>query len=601
MTTTQKLPNWDMTVIYPGLQAPEFEQGFVARIREIDELAALFDQYQVAERPALVVDDALAQAFEAVLARYNEVLERSETLFTYINCFVDTNSEDTLAQAKLSELMNAYVRLSQLGTRFTAWIGSLDVEALLAKSEQARQHAHLLRRAQIQARHLMSPAEEMLASELNVSSGLAWSRLHGNLTSQLKVTLELEGETKEYPMSTVRNMSYSPDREVRRRAHEAELAAWKSVSVPLAASLNSIKNETNVLADKRGWSSALEATLFLNSIDQQTLDAMLEAARESFPDMRRYLKAKARALGLEKLSWYDLNAPISKSEKNWSYEAASRFIIEQFGSFSERLADLARSAFNENWIDAGPRPGKVDGAYCAGLRRGESRILANYSPSYESMSTLAHELGHAYHNLNMRERTALQSGSPMTLAETASIFCETIIRNAALKDANKQEQMAILSSSLQSSFMVVVDITSRLLFEQSVFEKRKQRELSVDELNNLMLDSQRQTYGDGLDEAELHPYMWAVKGHYYSSDFPYYNYPYMFGLLFGLGLYARYQQDPEAFKQGYDELLSSTGMANATELAARFGIDIRSKDFWRSSLAIVRQDIERLEELVDTL
>jgi oligoendopeptidase F len=186
----------------------------------------------------------------------------------------------------------------------------------------------------------------------------------------------------------------------------------------------------------------------------------------------------------------------------------------------------------------------------------------------------------------------------MTLAETASIFCETIIRHAALHNADTQEQLAILEASLQGSCMVVVDITSRFLFEQRVFEKRQQRELSVDELNDLMLEAQRETYGDGLDGAYLHPYMWAMKPHYYSTGRSFYNYPYMFGLLFGLGLYARYQQDPEAFKQGYDDLLSSTGMADAATLASRFGIDLRTEDFWGASLEIIRQDIDQFELLI---
>ena len=213
------------------------------------------------------------------------------------------------------------------------------------------------------------------------------------------------------------------------------------------------------------------------------------------------------------------------------------------------------------------------------------------------MSCLAHELGHGYHNLNLAQRTMLQRDTPMTLAETASIFCETIVREAALRKADKQEQIMILEASLQGSCQVVVDITSRFLFEQRVFEARKQRELSIDELNTLMLEAQRETYGDGLDESRLHPYMWAMKPHYYSTEVSFYNYPYMFGLLFGLGLYAQYQQDPEQFKQGYDDLLSSTGLADAATLAAQFGIDIRAADFWRASLDIVRGDIDRFEEL----
>ena len=190
----------------------------------------------------------------------------------------------------------------------------------------------------------------------------------------------------------------------------------------------------------------------------------------------------------------------------------------------------------------------------------------------------------------------MQRGTPMTLAETASIFCETIVREATLRSVDAQEQLSILEASLQGSFQVVVDITSRFLFEQRVFEKRQQRELSIEELNTLMLNAQRETYGDGLDESALHPYMWAMKPHYYST-YSFYNYPYMFGLLFGLGLYARYQEDPDTFKKGYDELLSSTGLADAATLAAKFGIDTRSSAFWRSSLDIIRRDIARFEML----
>jgi oligoendopeptidase F len=187
----------------------------------------------------------------------------------------------------------------------------------------------------------------------------------------------------------------------------------------------------------------------------------------------------------------------------------------------------------------------------------------------------------------------------MILAETASIFCETIVREAALEQADAQEQLDILEGALQGACQVVVDITSRFLFEQQVFEQRRRRELSVDELNRLMLDAQRQTYGDGLDRAALHPYMWAVKGHYYSAGRSYYNFPYMFGLLFGLGLYAQYERDPEQFKAGYDDLLASTGMDDAPTLAERFGIDVRSTDFWTASLDLIRSDIDRFEELVN--
>ena len=598
MSTIRTLPHWDMSVIYPSLDSPEFEQGFAHIVGDIQRLSHFFDSHGIKEQPPTALTDETIQTFEEVVNQLNGVLDETLTLNVYISCFVTTNTQDTLAQARLSELQQPLVALRQLNTRFTAWIGSLDIEGLLERSQVAKEHAYMLSKAKARAAHLMTPPEETLAAELNVSGGTAWAKLHGDVTSQLSVPVVLEGEQHVLPMSMIRNLAYDADRTVRQQGYEAELAGWKQVAVPLAAALNSIKGEVITLARQRHWSSPLDASLFDSNIDREVLEAMLTAAQESFPDFRRYLHAKARALKLPQLAWYDLFAPIGKGDKVWEYEEATQFIVQQFGTFSARLSDFAARAFREQWIDAEPRPGKVDGAYCTPLRKDESRVFANFKSSYGGVSTLAHELGHGYHNLNLAQRTALQQETPMTLAETASIFCETIIRHAAMQDASTEEQIAILEASLQGSCQVVVDITSRFLFEQRVFERRKQRELSVAELNTLMVEAQSETYGDGLDATTLHPYMWAMKPHYYSSEFSFYNYPYMFGLLFGLGLYARFQKDPDGFKKGYDDLLSQTGLADAATLAAQFGIDIRSVDFWRASLDIIRADIAQFEKLI---
>jgi oligoendopeptidase F len=225
-------------------------------------------------------------------------------------------------------------------------------------------------------------------------------------------------------------------------------------------------------------------------------------------------------------------------------------------------------------------------------------VLLNFAGTFDSVSTLAHELGHAYHNATMAERTPLQRQTPMALAETASIFCETILVQTHLDatpagSEGDARRLALLDTDLTGAAQVVVDIHSRFLFESAVAERRAERTLSVDELCGLMLDAQRATYGDGLDPDALHPWMWAVKPHYYSSAF--YNWPYTFGLLFGLGLYARYTDDPERFRGGYDDLLSSCGLASAADLAGRFGIDVRDTAFWASSLRVLQ---DRIDELV---
>jgi pepF/M3 family oligoendopeptidase len=586
-----------MTVVYPGLDSPEFARDFGDALAAIDATVALFDQLQIDKRAAVAVDEATIAAFEQALAALNQLFERTSTLESYIYSFVATDSRDAQAQARMSEFQRGGVRQRQLLTRFRAWIGSLDADALIAASPLAQQYAYMLRRAQRQASHQMAPAEEALAEDLSLSGGSAWSRLYNNVASQLLVAIELDGALRELPMSEVRNLAYAPERETRRRAYVAELAAWERAAVPLAAALNSVKGEVITLARRRGWADPLDLALFNNSIDRATLDAMLTAARESFPDFRRYLRAKARMLGVKQLPWYDLFAPVRASARAWSYDEAAEFIAEQFGGYSERMRDFAARAFRERWIDAAPRAGKRDGAFCMPLRADESRILANYQPSFKSVLTLAHELGHGYHNTNLARHAALNRGTPMTLAETASIFCETIVRNAVMRSAGPDEQIEILESTLVNAGQVVVDISSRFLFEQRLFEQRQARELAVDELCAIMRDAQADTYGDGLDQAALHPYMWAAKSHYYTTGNSFYNFPYMFGMLFGLGLYARYQRDPAGFKIGYDDLLGSTGLADAGTLAERMEIDIRSPDFWRASLATIRADIDRFEEL----
>ena len=601
-TNADKLPHWDMSVVFPSLDSPDFVQGFERAIAKVDRLQALFDAHDIGN-PGVDIhfSEETVVVFESVLMQINETMDVINELGFYISSFIATDSRNDLAQSALSRIQLQGVRLSKLGTRLTAWLGQLPAEELMAQSAVAAAHAYALEKAHLQSQHLLSRETEDLVAELSPSGGDGWSKLYGNYTSQLVVLLELNGQPTELPMSSVRNLAYHAQRSVRRLAYEAELKAWGTAAVPLAAALNSIKGEVNTLVRYRRWDSALQTTLVQNNMDRESLEAMMSAAHDAFPDFRRYFRAKARLLGSEQLAWFDIFAPIGDSEESWPYAQATDFITQQFATFSPKMRDLAVRAFRENWIDAQPRPGKRDGAFCMRLRKDESRILMNYKETFNSVSTLAHELGHAYHNLNLAGRTATQRVTPMTLAETASIFCETVVTKAALAEMGPGEQFVILEASLQSAGQVVVDITSRFLFENALFAKRQERELSTDELRALMLDAQDKTYGDALDSELRHPFMWAAKSHYYSTGRSFYNYPYMFGQLFALGLYARYQADPDSFRSAYDDLLSSTGLADAANLAARFEIDIRTPAFWQSSLDVIRADIDRCEELARAL
>jgi pepF/M3 family oligoendopeptidase len=586
-----------MTPIFPSLDSPEFRRAFERAKQSIQDLVPLFERHQVRRREDGPAGAPEAEAFEEVTHRLNALYQELQTLRSYINGFVSTDAGNDTAQALLSELQMARVTLDQLQTRYTAWVGTQDVEVLLEASAVARDHEYMLRKAQVLARHQMPEGEEDLAADLRPSGIGGWAKLHDNLTALLTVTLTLRGEEQTLPMSAVRNLSSDPDREVRRAAYEAELKTWEAVAVPAAAALNGVKGHQHVMHRRRGYADDVEPTLLENSIDRPTLDAMHQACREAFPDLRRYLRAKARALGLERLAWFDVDAPLGiPLPRTYPWPEAEAFVREQFGRYSDRMAAFADRTFRERWTDAEPRPGKQDGGFCMPVRPGESRILMNYDGSFGSLSTLAHELGHAYHNLCLERRTMLQQDTPSTLAETASIFCDTLALNAAIEQAQGAERLALLDASLERDLLVIVDVHSRFLFEQAVFERRARRDLTPREFCDLMLDCQRQTYGDGLDENHLHPYMWAVKGHYYGPTF--YNYPYTFGLLFGLGLYALYLREPDGFHARYDDLLSSTGLADAATLAQPFGIDVRSLAFWRSSLDIIREKIAEFESLV---
>jgi pepF/M3 family oligoendopeptidase len=592
------LPRWDLSRLYSSLDSAEFEQGFKSLLEAIDELELDFDRLGVGWGPPLSDDDEVVKIFEHVLSALNSVFAQQESVRAYLYGHVTTDSRDELAQARFSELRQRGVVLEKLDTRFTAWVGRFPIDELIAKSPAAAAHGFPLRRLHEAAGHLMSDVEEALAAELGPSGGAAWSRLHSNLTSQITGKVEIDGQVQDLPISAVRNLAMQPDRDLRRRAWIAELDAWERHALPLAAALNGVKGEVLTTNGRRGWSSPLDEAIFHSNIDREILTALVDEARASLPDFRRYFRLKARALGQEALSWFDLFAPVGTPVRSWSWDETEAFIEEQFGSYSARMRGLAERAYRERWIDAAPRPGKVGGGFCMWLVNDESRILVNYVPAYDGVSTLAHELGHAYHNLNEAGLTPLQRDTPMTLAETASTYCETIVKEAALVDASAGEQLYIIEQSLQGAAQIVVDILSRFAFEQAVFAARRERELSVGELNRMMLEVQESTYGEGLAKDARHPYMWAVKGHYYSPSRSFYNYPYLFGLLFGLGLFANYLAHPEGFQERYDEMLASTGRAIAADLAARFGIDLRSRDFWRSSLDVVRTDIERFEELV---
>jgi pepF/M3 family oligoendopeptidase len=447
----------------------------------------------------------------------------------------------------------------------------------------------VLSEAKKASQFLLSAPEELLLAQMKNTGSSSWSKLQNQIVSTLTGFFEGQEQT----ITVLRSKAYDASRHVRKEAFEAELLAYKKKETESCACLNAIKGEVIMESKKRGYDSPLHKTLVSSRMDKETLDAMMLAIKEYLPYFRQYLTKKATLLGHEAgLPFYDLFAPIGDVDMRYSYEEACAFITQQFSSFSETLGQFAQNAFDHHWIDVYPREGKVAGAFCANLHSiKESRIMTNFSGSFNDLSTLAHELGHGYHGYCLKDALSLNSEYPMPLAETASIFCETIVFNAALKTATPEEALVILENSLMGSTQVIVDIYSRYLFETTLFENRENASLSVDELKEAMTKAQIEAYGEGLNAETLHPYMWMCKPHYYSAGTSFYNFPYAFGLLFAKGLYALYQKDPGSFVNKYDELLLATGCNSIHDVLKIVGIDSHQPDFFRNSLELIKQEI----------
>ena len=593
---------WDLTNVYPSLESKEFQNAIKDYKGLLDKLEKFYKS-KISKASAKTSSKELGALLGRSVDQFNAIAILSGTIEAYIYSFVSTDSHNKTAMRLLSELEQIQVRQSKLTTQFRAWVGTLSdkLDKAVETDPSAKAHAFTLKETRNQAKYMMSEAEEILASEMSLSGGNAFSKLQGTVTSQLSVDFELDGKTQKLPMPALINLRSHPDEATRHRAYDAENQAWEGVKETLAACLNGVKGETNILYKKRGRKDALHSAIDAARMDRKTLEAMLGAMQDSFPMFRKYFNAKAKKLGKEKLAWWDVSAPMGRTDKVYSFDEARDFILQYFGKFSPDLHKMTETAFKNNWIDAEQREGKRGGAFCMGVPAvKESRILSNFDGSFDGVSTLAHELGHAFHNYCAYEagKTELQQNTPMTLAETASIMCETMITEAVLATTtDPQEELAVLEAQISSAAAVIVDIYSRYLFEKEVLERRESSELSSDDFNDIMERAQKATYGDGLDERYLQKFMWTWKPHYYSSGFPFYNFPYAFGLLFGTGLYAIYQQRGDEFVADYKNLLASTGEASAAKLAKRFGIDITKRKFWEDSLAIVGKHIDRYCEL----
>lgn len=586
------MSNWNLEKLYPSFDSKEFKEDLKRLDLIIEGLNGFKGRFDECRETL--------EGYLRNLIEYNEVDGRLGT-FSFLSKSTNTSDEDAINY--LNYLMNRESDIAEVRTMAEKWIAGLDIERMAEESSFIEEHLFYLNEIKTRDRYALDEKTELLLSKLSQSGGTAWSNLQGLLTSTLDVDMEVEGEERTITLSEVRNLAYHKDGSVRKAAFEAELRSYEKIDKAIASALNSIKGEVNTITEFRGYSSPIEKTLVDSRMTQDTLDTLLLAIREYLPHFRRYLKRKAEILGHNKgLPFYELFAPIGNVDKIFTIEEAQAYILENFGSFSERLAGVARRAFDEGWIDYCPKKGKVGGAFCANIVPiKESRILSNFTGSFSDVLTLAHELGHAYHGECIFSESTLNTEYTMPVAETASIMCETIVMKRALSDAGDGEKIFLLESSLQDITQVAVDILSRYIFEESVFNERRDTVLSSEQLKKIMIEAQKATYGEAMDEELLHPYMWINKGHYYRPSLNFYNFPYAFGALFGRGLYSQYLRDREEFVPKYDNLLRLTGQKTVEEAAQLAGIDVTDIQFWRGSLDQVKEDIDLFLELTEGL
>lgn len=578
---------WNLNPIYTGFDDPRFEEDLQALRRTVRDLEELTQH--------LTGDSA------ALLKRGLTLQERLQELAEKLLCYAELRqaacTTDAEAGSKIGKIMGVYSDSAAPVAAFEGWLAAIpDLDSLIASDPLFEEYRFILERKKLGSLHLLPGVGEKVMAKLKISGSNAWAELQQYLTSTVKVTYRGE----EINLSAVRNLAYSAEAEVRKDAYEAELACYRSIEDSVAYALNSLKLETLNECELRGYESPLARTLEQSNMEKKTLDAMFAAIDQKLPMFRRYLKAKAHALGHENgLPWYDLFAPMGKSSTRFTTQDARDYLVELFSHFDDELSDMVARAFDEEWIDFYPRSGKAGGAFCSGVSCiGQSRILTNFDGTLGDVVTLAHELGHAFHNQCIADHRPLNHDYSMPVAETASTFNECVVMNHAIAQAaDDAEKLNLIESQLQDVTQIIVDIYSRYRFEDAVLRRRKEEFMGAAELCRIMLQAQADSYGDGLDSALRHPYMWLCKSHYYGSTF--YNFPYAFGGLFARGLYAKYAQEGASFVPIYKKLLHTTTVATAEDAAKVAGIDLTDKEFWLSALAEVEEKIDMFCALVE--
>ncbi|QOV09373.1 M3 family oligoendopeptidase [Viridibacillus arvi] len=590
--TNVKFPEvWDLESVFAGGSNSE-----ELRI-QLDKIQVELEELQNAIS-SIVAEDS--KSILNVLELMKEVYINMGQTGSFVSCLQAQDMNDKKASLLRSEISSLAANFAPIKLQFQQVLSGIEEEKWteLLATEELSQFNFTLNEWRDETKLKLSEQEENIISALKVDGYNAWGEMYDLLISDIKIPFTIDGEEKELSVGQANNLSSHPDATVRQAAYEALEKTWTEKEEFFAKTLNHIAGFRLATYKKRGWDSVLQEPLQTNRMQPETIDAMWGAIIDHKAPFAEYLKRKAELLNTSTMDWFNLDAPITASTETISYQEGAAFVIKNFGRFGKKLEAFATNAIENGWVEAENRPNKRPGGFCTGLPlTKESRIFMTYSGTMSNVATLAHELGHAFHSYALRPIHTLNTGYAMGVAETASTFAEMIVADAAVQEAKSEdEKIALLEDKIQRSVAFFMNIHARFLFETRFYEERELGIVPAHRLNEIMEEAQKEAYAGALNVA--HPHFWASKLHFYMTSVPFYNFPYTFGYLFSLSIYAKAKEEGSSFEDKYIALLQDTAVMSVEDLAMKhLGEDITEKAFWEKGIRICEQDVEQFLEL----
>jgi oligoendopeptidase F len=595
---------WDLDSLYPHPETESFQALFTELEESFRDLAK-----SVGLLPPPSPAAEAGKAWIQFLDDWARLKARKNEVDTFIGCHAAADAANKVFRMYEARLSSLSPLEEQVATELEFSLQGCDAASLAEFIEAApdlSRIAFFLRERQDASRFRLPKDQELLAADLSVDGLHAWGRLYDRISGDLRVRVMQRGEIVEKSPGQVQ--FDDPSRTVRENNFHASRIAWSTIADTCADALNHLSGTRLTKYRRLGLADHLAVPLHENRMQRETLETMWSEITAFKPLLAKYLAQKARLLKLEKPCWFDLQAPLpekhlGEADPRIPYDTACEMILSAFGDFSPELSDFARMSLENSWVEADNRSGKRQGGFCAGLPlQQQSRIFMTYTSTADSMSTLAHELGHAYHSWVLKDEPLLLQDYPMNLAETASTFAESVLGEARLSSPGEASQLAILDGMLADAVSFLMNIHARFLFEDRFHRERLKGELTPERFSELMAQAQREAYCDALDENGLYDQFWVSKLHFYISGYPFYNFPYTFGYLLSLGLYALADRFGDGFPERYRQLLINTGCMQAEEAVFRtFDQDLTKPDFWRNSLQVVGNRVHRFLELSENL